>query len=108
MTSKAWTLPDALNLPRIIIPAGPPHPARAPPPVKGNPTLVKALARTHRRKKLLNTSGSGRLPTVRSKASAMPKRKFDVRPMSALFGTNHFEPNNALRDRSEQSRLGCI
>ena len=35
-------------------------PGPAPPPVKGSPTLVKALARAHRRKKLLNTSGSGR------------------------------------------------
>ncbi|MEI7605870.1 MAG: hypothetical protein WCJ64_00665 [Rhodospirillaceae bacterium] len=44
----------------MIIPAGSPHPAQAPPPVRGNPTLIKALAGAHRRKKLLNTSGSGR------------------------------------------------
>ena len=39
----------------IIAPAGTPEPAWAPPPAKADSTLVKALARAHRWKKLLDT-----------------------------------------------------
>ncbi|CAK0777223.1 hypothetical protein WCLP8_550003 [uncultured Gammaproteobacteria bacterium] len=39
----------------ILVPAGSPQPDGSPPPSKADPTLVKALARAHRWKKLLDT-----------------------------------------------------
>ena len=46
----------------IIAPAGAPQPAWAPPPGRADPTLVKALARAHRWKKLLDT---GKYATIK-------------------------------------------
>ena len=46
----------------IIPPAGAPEPTWTPPPAKADPTLVKALARAHRRKNLLDT---GKYATIK-------------------------------------------
>ncbi len=46
----------------IIAPASAPEPVWAPPPSKADPTLVKALARAHRWKKLLDT---GKYATIK-------------------------------------------
>ncbi len=46
----------------VIPPAGAPEPTWAPPPPKADPTLVKALARAHRWKKLLDT---GKYATIK-------------------------------------------
>ena len=51
----------------IIAPAGAPEPDWAPPPPKADATLVKAVARAHRWKKLLDTR---QYPTIKQLAEA--------------------------------------